>query len=67
MELNETSFVQKSFVSGAEHLTEDVVSVFPAADGLEQYVMSLIISVCEEATAEAYFRKLTLYKVRELA
>ncbi|GFZ02442.1 hypothetical protein Acr_15g0010500 [Actinidia rufa] len=57
----------KSFVSGAEHLTEDVVSVFPAADGLEQYVMSLIISVCEEATAEAYFRKLTLYKVRELA
>ncbi|PSS09914.1 Transcription elongation factor like, partial [Actinidia chinensis var. chinensis] len=53
----------KSFVSGAEHLTEDVVSVFPAADGLEQYVMSLIISVCEEATAEAYFRKLTLYKI----
>ncbi|THG10352.1 hypothetical protein TEA_004160 [Camellia sinensis var. sinensis] len=44
----------KPFIDGAEHLTEDVVSVFPAADSLEQYVMALIMSVCEDATAESH-------------
>ncbi|KAG5227730.1 protein unc [Salix suchowensis] len=32
----------KPFLDGTEHLTEDVVSVFPAADSLEQYIMALI-------------------------
>ncbi|CAK9133649.1 unnamed protein product [Ilex paraguariensis] len=54
----------KPFLNSAEHLSEDVVSVFPAADSFEQYVMELIMSACEEETAEAYCRKLTLYKVK---
>ncbi|KAL0720112.1 hypothetical protein Bca4012_069436 [Brassica carinata] len=29
----------KPFLDGTEHLTEDVVSVFPAADSLEQYLL----------------------------
>ncbi|KAK3025642.1 hypothetical protein RJ639_040628 [Escallonia herrerae] len=53
----------KPFLDGVEHLTEDVVSVFPAADSLEQYVMTVIESACEEGTAETYIRKLTQYKV----
>ncbi|GMP41112.1 hypothetical protein CsSME_00011319 [Camellia sinensis var. sinensis] len=57
----------KPFIDGAEHLTEDVVSVFPAADSLEQYVMALIMSVCEDATAEVYFRKPTLYKIEAIS
>lgn len=56
-------FFQKPFLDGAEHLTEDVVSVFPAADSLEQYVLTLIMSSCEEGIAESYCRKLNLYKV----
>ncbi|KAK3009514.1 hypothetical protein RJ639_014099 [Escallonia herrerae] len=52
----------KPFLDGVEHLTEDVVSVFPAADSLEQYAMTVIESACEEGTAEAYIRKLTQYK-----
>lgn len=35
----------RPFLEHAEHLTEDVVSVFPAADALEQYVMSVMASV----------------------
>ncbi|XP_058226009.1 protein unc-13 homolog isoform X1 [Rhododendron vialii] len=57
----------KPFINGAEHLTEDVVSVFPAADSLEQHVMTLIMSVYEETTAEAHFRKLTLYKIETVS
>ncbi|KAF5735316.1 hypothetical protein HS088_TW15G00818 [Tripterygium wilfordii] len=53
----------KPFLDGAEHLTEDVVSVFPAADSLEQYMVSVIISVCGEGSAEIYCRKLTQYQV----
>lgn len=56
---------QKPFLDGAEHLTEDVVSVFPAADSLEQYIISLIASVCEEETAAIYCKKLTPYQVRQ--
>lgn len=58
-------FCQKPFLEGVEHLTEDVVSVFPAADSLEQYVMALITSTCEEGTADSYCKKLALYKVRK--
>lgn len=56
--------LQKPFLDGAEHLTEDVVSVFPAADGLEQYIMSLIASACGEGNVEVNFRKLTPYQVK---
>ncbi|KAF8403659.1 hypothetical protein HHK36_011763 [Tetracentron sinense] len=58
----------KPFLDRAEHLTEDVVSVFPAADSLEQYIMALIASACKEETVDAYCRgKLTPYQVGHLA
>ncbi|KAK9154415.1 hypothetical protein Sjap_001895 [Stephania japonica] len=54
----------KPFVDAAEHLTEDVVSVFPAADDLEQYIMALISSVNEVETVETYCKgKLTPYQI----
>ncbi|PIA60117.1 hypothetical protein AQUCO_00400782v1 [Aquilegia coerulea] len=45
----------KPFLDGVEHLTEDAVSVFPAADSLEQYVMALITSTCEEEIVDEYW------------
>lgn len=57
----------KPFVDGAEHLTEDVVSVFPAADSLEQYILDLIMSSCEEETAEVYCKKLIPYEIESIS
>ncbi|XP_010271764.1 PREDICTED: uncharacterized protein LOC104607768 [Nelumbo nucifera] len=58
----------KPFLDGAEHLTEDVVSVFPAADSLEQYIMAVMTSACEEETVDAYCReKLTPYKIETIS
>ncbi|KAL3623001.1 Protein unc-13 [Castilleja foliolosa] len=53
----------RPFLDSAEHLTEDVVSVFPAADSLEQNVIAVITSTCEEGSAEAYLKKLNMYKI----
>ncbi|KAL7120381.1 hypothetical protein ACP275_02G118800 [Erythranthe tilingii] len=53
----------KPFLDSAEHLTEDVVSVFPAADSLEQNLISVITSTCEEGSADSYLKKLNLYKI----
>lgn len=55
---------QKPFLDSAEHLSEDIVAVFPAADSLEQYIIEIIVQTCEEGAADAYCRKLNLYKVR---
>ncbi|KAK1374115.1 Transcription elongation factor like [Heracleum sosnowskyi] len=57
----------KPFLEGVEHLTEDVVSVFPAADSFEQYVLALITSTCQEGTAESYYKKLALYKLETIS
>ncbi|KAF9595039.1 hypothetical protein IFM89_036057 [Coptis chinensis] len=58
----------KPFLDAVEHLTEDVVSVFPAADSLEQYVMALITSACEEEIVNEYCRrKLTPYQVESIS
>ncbi|KAG7549819.1 Munc13 homology 1 [Arabidopsis thaliana x Arabidopsis arenosa] len=57
----------KPFLDGAEHLTEDAVSVFPAADSLEQYLLELMTSVCGEDTSGPYFRKLIPYEVESLS
>lgn len=55
---------QRPFLDHAEHLTEDVVSVFPVADSLEQYVMSVIASALGEDGLDDYCRKrLALYQV----
>ncbi|CAN1813569.1 Protein unc-13 homolog [Linum perenne] len=57
----------KPFLDGAEHLTEDVVSVFPAADNLEQYIMSLISTACGDGTAEVNLKKLNSYQVESVS
>lgn len=57
----------KPFLDGSEHLTEDVVSVFPAADNLEQYIMALITSACGEGNMEVKFRKLTPYQIESIS
>ncbi|XP_015894761.3 protein unc-13 homolog [Ziziphus jujuba] len=57
----------KPFLDGAEHLTEDVVSVFPVADSLEQYVMELITSACEGEAAELFCKKLTPYQIESIS
>ncbi|CAI9102753.1 OLC1v1001072C1 [Oldenlandia corymbosa var. corymbosa] len=57
----------KPFVEGVEHLTEDVVAVFPSADNLEQYVMEVIMSYCSEETGETYCRRLNRYKIETVS
>lgn len=58
----------KPFLDGVEHLTEDAVSVFPAADSLEQYVVALITSSCEEDVVDEFCRrKLTPYQVESIS
>ncbi|GMI83308.1 proton ATPase translocation control 1 [Hibiscus trionum] len=57
----------KPFVDSAEHLTEDVVSVFPAADNLEQYILDLIKSACEGDNVEIHFRKLNPYQIESVS
>lgn len=61
--LIENCLFQKPFLDGAEHLTEDIVSVFPAADSFEQYIIALIKSACEEETADVFCKRLSLYQV----
>ncbi|KHG28626.1 Error-prone DNA polymerase 2 [Gossypium arboreum] len=61
------SFARKPFVDSAEHLTEDVVSVFPAADNLEQYILDLIKSACEGENVEIHFRKLNPYQIESVS
>ncbi|XVF82445.1 hypothetical protein PTKIN_Ptkin16aG0048700 [Pterospermum kingtungense] len=53
----------KPFLDDAEQLTEDVVSVFPAADNLEQYMLGLIKSACEGDNVEIHFQKLNPYQI----
>lgn len=53
----------RPFLDSAEHLSEDVISVFPAAESLEQFIMALITSVCHEENAEILLRKLNLYQI----
>ncbi|CAJ2657323.1 unnamed protein product [Trifolium pratense] len=53
----------KPFLDSAEHLSEDVISVFPAAESLEQFIMALITSACHEENAEILLRKLNLYQI----
>ncbi|KAL8158855.1 hypothetical protein V2J09_000392 [Rumex salicifolius] len=57
----------KPFLDSAEHLTEDVTSIFPAADSLEQYVIALLTSAYGEDAAEVYFKKLARYKIESLS
>jgi hypothetical protein len=58
----------RPFLDGAEHLTEDVVSVFSAADGLERYMMGVVVTSCEdEMIDECYKKKITPYQVEAIS
>ncbi|PKA58486.1 hypothetical protein AXF42_Ash008773 [Apostasia shenzhenica] len=58
----------KPFLDRADHLTEDVVSVFPAAESLEQYVIMVIESARGETDVDDYCRrKLSLYQVEYIS
>ncbi|GAB4832155.1 Protein unc-13 [Ancistrocladus abbreviatus] len=57
----------KPFLDQAEHLTEDVASVFPAAESLEQYIIATWTSAYGEEVAQAYCRKLTRYQIETLS
>ncbi|XP_074565465.1 protein unc-13 homolog [Curcuma longa] len=58
----------KPFLDRAEHLTEDVVTVFPVAESLEQYVLSVISSSFGEDQLDDYCRKnLSLYQVEKIS
>lgn len=57
----------KPFLDGVEHLTEDVVSVFPAANSLEEYILTLITSACEEMGAKIHIGKLALYQIESIS
>ncbi|KAG9156862.1 hypothetical protein Leryth_025128 [Lithospermum erythrorhizon] len=57
----------KPFLDAVEHLTEDVVSVFPAADSFEQYVIEVITSSCKDGSAEANCKKLNMYKIETIS
>ncbi|PHT25121.1 hypothetical protein CQW23_35238 [Capsicum baccatum] len=59
-------FLQRPFPDNGEHLTEDTIAFFPAADRLEHYIMQVIISTCADGTSDAYHRKLNLFRVRNL-
>ncbi|KAJ4776201.1 plant/protein (DUF810) [Rhynchospora pubera] len=54
----------RPFLDRAEHLTEDVVYVFPAADSLEQYILSIMASVVGDDGLDGICRqKISLYQV----
>lgn len=54
----------RPFLEHAEHLTEDVVSVFPAADALEQYIISVVASVVGDDGLDSICRqKLAPYQI----
>ncbi|CAN6218395.1 unnamed protein product [Urochloa humidicola] len=54
----------RPFLEHAEHLTEDVVSVFPIADSLEQYIMSVMASVVGDDGLDSICRqKIAPYQI----
>lgn len=57
----------KPFLDGAEHLTEDVVTVFPAAHSLEQYMLGTLTSAFGEVAAETYCKRLARYQIETVS
>ncbi|CAN6182987.1 unnamed protein product [Urochloa humidicola] len=54
----------RPFLEHAEHLTEDVVSVFPVADALEQYIMFVMASVAGDDGLDSICRqKIAPYQI----
>ncbi|KAI5083096.1 hypothetical protein GOP47_0002839 [Adiantum capillus-veneris] len=57
----------KPFLDGVSVLTDDVASVLPAADNLEQYLMSLIMSAGTERDTNFYKEQLKPFQVEEIS
>ncbi|XP_072998980.1 protein unc-13 homolog isoform X2 [Typha latifolia] len=55
----------RPFLDRAQHLTEDVVSVFPAADSLEQYIMTIMVSAVGDD--DICRQKLNLYQIENIS
>ncbi|KAL3689134.1 hypothetical protein R1sor_015443 [Riccia sorocarpa] len=53
----------KPFLDGVSHLSEDVASVLPAADSLEQYLLDLVETVSEPGEDNVYEQQLVRYQV----
>ena len=57
--------LQKPFLDEVSQLTDDVASVLPAADSLEQFLMELVSSVTDDEDGRRVFeQQMTPYQVR---
>ncbi|KAI4370470.1 hypothetical protein MLD38_018823 [Melastoma candidum] len=57
----------KPFLEHSEHLTEDVASVFPAANSLELYITSVVSAACGEDTADFLKKRISSYQIESLS
>ncbi|KAH7421986.1 hypothetical protein KP509_13G084700 [Ceratopteris richardii] len=57
----------KPFLDGVSVLTDDVASVLPAADSLEQYLMGLVMSASTEKDVIFYKEQLKAFQVEEVS
>lgn len=57
----------KPFLDGVALLTDDVASVLPAADSLEQYLTGLVTSVSNESESEFYKQQMSPYQIEEIS
>lgn len=57
----------KPFLDGVSVLTDDVASVLPAADSLEQYLMGLVMSANSERDTNYYKEQMKPFQVEEIS
>lgn len=57
----------KPFLDGVSVLTDDVASVLPAADSLEQYLMGLVMSASTETEINYYKEQMKPFQVEEIS
>ena len=58
----------KPFLDGVSHLTEDVASVLTAADSLDQYLLKLVSSVCQDGQVyDNYKQQMLPYQVETIS
>eukprot|EP01018_Ginkgo_biloba_P012594 Gb_03723 [translate_table: standard] len=58
----------KPFLDGVSHLSEDVTSVLPAADILEQYLIELVYSIHEEDEVDGRYKQgMCLYQIEAIS
>lgn len=58
----------KPFLDGVSHLTEDVASVLTAAESLDQYLLKLVSSVCQDGQVyDNYKQQMMPYQVETIS